>query len=217
MPGTWTRRAPLTGVVAVLLFVAAAIVGGETPDFDAPGQEVIDFYVENEGSQFAASILAAYGGLFLIFFAGALRSVLRRTEAAPGGLSAVAFGGGLVAAVGVLTFAGLSFTLADGGEALEPGAAQALSALNGDFFFPLATGISALLLSSGIAMVRSDALPGWLGWIAIVLGVLAVTPVGFFAFLAGLIWIVVTAIVFTVRPVAGAGPPPREAVPPPSV
>lgn len=211
MRGTWARRAPLTGVVAVLLFVAAAIIGGETPDFDAPGDEVIAFYTEEEGSQFAASILAAYGALFLVFFGGALRSALRRTERESGGLSAVAFGGTLLMAMGVLIFAGLSFTLADGGDALEPGAAQALSALNGDLFFPLAVGTAVLLLSAGIAMVKADALPGWLGWIAIVLGVLAVTPAGFFAFLAGLIWIVVAGIVLATRPVTtAAGTPPPD-------
>jgi hypothetical protein len=201
------KFAPLSGVIAVLLFVIAAIVAGETPDFDEASEEVVSFYVEEESSQIVASILAAYGALFLIFFVGALRGALRRTEETSGGLSAVAFGGGLIAAVGVLIFAGISFTLADAADSLDPAAAQALNALNGDFFIPLAVGMAALLIASGIGMVRGATLPSWLGWIAIVIGIAAITPAGFIAFLLGLVWIVVTGILLTLRPPTGTSGP----------
>ena len=82
MPDTWAKRAPLTGVVAVVLLIASFAIGSDTPDFDDSGQEVIDFYVDNEGAQFAASLLEALGALFLLFFAGTLRSAAR---AVPGG------------------------------------------------------------------------------------------------------------------------------------
>lgn len=74
-------------------------IGGESPDFDESGQEVIEFYVDDEGAQFAGSLLEAFAALFLLFFAGALRSALRRGEGGTGGLSAVAFAGGIVQAV----------------------------------------------------------------------------------------------------------------------
>jgi hypothetical protein len=202
MPGTWSDRAPLTGIVAVVLVILAFVIGGETPDFDATGKEVLNFYADNEGSQFAASILLAYGALFLIFFAGALRSVLRRSEPGTGGLSAVSFGGGVLMALGMLVFAGLGFTLADGHDKFEPATAQTLNALNGDFFLPLAVGTSALMLGAGIAILRGGALPRWLGWAAVVIGVLAVTPVGFFAFLASGLWIIVASVLLLRSPAA---------------
>jgi hypothetical protein len=204
MPATWSERAPLTGIVAVVLLILAFVIGGETPDFDASGREVIDFYADNEGSQFASAILVTYGSLFLIFFVGALRSVLRRSEPGTGGLSAVAFGGGLLMALGLLVFAGLGFTLADAHDDLEPAAAQTLNALNGDFFQPLAVGTAALMLGAGLAILRGGALPRWLGWAAIVIGVLAVTPIGFFAFLASGIWIVVASVLMLRNPTASA-------------
>lgn len=202
MSASWRSRAPLTGVVAVVLFVIAAAVGGRTPGFDASSEEVLAFYTDNEGAQLASSLLATYGALFLVFFVGALRAALRRGEGESGGLSAVAFGGGLLMTLGILIFAGLTFTLADAGDALEPAAAQALSALNGDFFFPLAVGTTALLLASGISALGSGVLPRWLAWAAVVIGVVAITPAGFFAFLVGLLWILVTAVVLSRSPAA---------------
>lgn len=203
------RFAPATGVIAVVLFVIAAIIGGETPDVDVPGEEVLSFYGDDESAQFAGNILGAYGALFLVFFVSVLRSVLGRAEDAQGGpgvASTIAFGGGLLMALGILAFAGFGFTLADGHDSLEPAAAQALNALSGDFFLPLAVGTAAFLLGSAISIIRTGVLPAWLGWVAAVIGVLAVTPIGFFAFLAGLIWILIASVMlFTARPLEPAG------------
>ena len=62
---------------------------------------------------------------------------------------------------------------------------QTFSALQSDFFFPLAIGFSVFLLASGLAMLRTGLFPAWMGWAAVVLGVLSVTPAGFFALLVG--------------------------------
>ena len=37
MPDTWAKRAPLTGIVAVVLLIASFAIGSETPEFDASG------------------------------------------------------------------------------------------------------------------------------------------------------------------------------------
>lgn len=191
---SWAKRAPLTGIAAVVLLIGAFALGGETPAFDDSGRSVIEFYVDNEGSQLAASTIEALGALLLLFFAGALYSALRRGSGAPGGLPAVALAGGVIQAVGLLSFAGFSFVLADVGDKLEPGAAQALNALDGDFFFLVAAGTGSLLLASGASMLRTRAFPRWLASMAIGLGILAVTPLGFFAFLAYLIWITLASV-----------------------
>ncbi len=203
MTDRWTRLAPLTGVIAVVLAVIAGIVAGaEPPDADAPADEVVAFYVDEDSSLIAGSILTAYAALFLVFFAGALRVALRRAEA-QGGLSAFALAGGVIMALGTLIFAGLDFTLADTAGSLDPAAAQALHAISEQLFFPLAIGLATLFLASGIAIVRGAALPAWLGWVAIVIGIVALTPAAFFAFLLAGIWILVVSIWLAARPVAG--------------
>jgi hypothetical protein len=190
----WPALAPLTGVAFVILIVIAFVVGGETPDINDSPQKVLSYYNDHDSKQMFASAILALGTVFFFFFLGVLRTVLRAAEGAVGRLSAVAFGGGLVMGVGILAFAGFTFALADAADHLTPDAAQALNVLNTDFFFPLAAGLATLLLATGIAGVRTRVLPAWLSWIAIVLGVAAVTPAGFFAFLAFGLWVLVVSV-----------------------
>jgi hypothetical protein len=91
-----------------------------------------------------------------------------------------------------------------------------LSALQADFFFPLAIGFSVFLLASGLAMVRGLMLPSWPGWVALVLGVLAVTPAGFFAALAALAFILAMSIMLFMRGAPNMpGPRTTGPIPPP--
>jgi hypothetical protein len=200
MNGRWIQIAPLTGVLAVVLVVVAFLVGGDTPDGDAPPQEVVSFFTDHDSGQTVAAVLLAYAAAFLVFFAGILRSVLRKGEDAPGGPSAVAFGGALIAAVGMLLFSGLTFTLADFSDSLDPAAAQALNALNEDMFLPLAIGWVVFMLAAGIAWLRSAMSPRWLGWAAVVIGVVSATPVGFIGIPLGGLWILAVSILLARRP-----------------
>lgn len=191
----WHVLAPLTGVLFVALVVAAFIIGGETPDTNDSPQKILDFYVDNGNSQLWAGAVLAWATVPLMFFLGVLRSTLHAAEGSIARLSAVAFGGGIVMIVGVLSFAGFSFTLGDvADDGLTPVAAQALNALNSDFFFPVAVGTATLMIATGIASLGSRALPRWLAWPALVIGVVALTPAGFFAFLAFMLWTVATSI-----------------------
>jgi hypothetical protein len=212
MAGGWAQRAPWTGIVAVVLFVIAFIISGETPDFDASTKEVLDFYNGDQTNQVIASILLLYGAILLVFFAATLRSALRSAES----LSNLVLIGGSLMALGAVIFAGLNFTLADLAnsdhlERIAPGTLQSLNALNSDFFFPLVIGTAIFLLSAALAVLNSDVLPRWMGWVALVLGILAVTPVGFFAFLASGLWIIAASVMLlqrgrTAAPQPGAGP-----------
>ena len=208
MAQDWRRWAPLTGVVFVVLLVASFVVGDATPGVDDSANEVVSFYTDNESQMFISSICSGLAAVFFLFFVGSLTSVLERGDTTRTGLSAVARAGGIVAAVGMLIFAGLTFTLGDAADSLEPEATQALNALNSDFFFPLAAGIATLLIASGLVVVRSGVLPQALGWAALVIGVVSFTPLGFFAFLASIAWVLVTSVILaraaTAPPVTGA-------------
>jgi hypothetical protein len=190
----WSALAPLTGVAFVVLTVVAFLVGGETPDVNDSPQKVLSFYNDNDSQQMWAAFFLSIGTVFLFFFLGVLRAVLRAGEGAVARLSAVAFGGGLVLGTGILAFAGFTFALADTADHLTPDAAQALHVLNSDFFFPLAAGLGTLMIATGLSALRSRVLPSWIAWIALVLGIAAVTPAGFFAFLAFGLWTLVVSV-----------------------
>jgi hypothetical protein len=190
----WSALAPLTGVAFVVLTVIAFAVGGETPDVSDSPQKILSFYNDNDTEQMFAAFFLSLGAVLLFFFLGVLRAVLRAGEGAVGRLSAVAFGGGLVLGTGMLAFAGFTFALADAADHLTPDAAQALNVLNSDFFFPVAAGLGTLMIATGLSALRSRVLPPAISWIALVLGIVALTPAGFFAFLAFGLWTLVVSV-----------------------
>ena len=204
----WT---PLIGVAFLVVLIASFVVGGEPPDADEPVQEIVDHYSENQDAIRIGAVLAGVAGVLLIFFG----SVLRRALAAgdrDSSLPTVAFAGTVVLAAGAAVDGTISFSLAESAEDIDPAAVQALQALWDNDFLPLAVGLSTLLLAAGLSVARTGVLPKWLGWIAIVLGILALTPVGFVAFMVGALWIVVVSVLLAMR--ARAVPPDRPATTP---
>ncbi len=101
--------------------------------------------------------------------------------------------------------------LAEGAEDLEPTAVEALQGLWDNDWIPFVLGAGSFLLASGLSTIAHGALPKWLGWIAIVLGVLTFTPIGFVGFLGGALWILIASVVLTMR--ARADTPSSPAAP----
>ena len=197
--------APLTGVAFIGLAIASFAIGGEPPDVENPVPEIVDHYVDNKDSVIIGGVLAGLAAMFLVFFGGYLRTVLSAAEGPGGVLSAITLVGTAVMAVGIAIDVTISVALADAAEDIEPAAVQALQALWDNDFVPIALGTELFLFSAGISIVRHGALPKWLGWIAILLGLVGVTPIGFAAFLGGAIWILVVSVLLALRGRAASG------------
>lgn len=197
--------AALTGLAFLVLAIVAFAVGGEPPDptSDKP-QEVIDFYADNEGRQVVSAILVGIAATLLVFFGGVIRKVLRDGEGPGGGiLPAVAFAGTIIIATGLAIDATITIALIEAVDAVEeevdPVAVQTLSVLYNNDFVPFAVGSQIFLIAAGLSIVRHGALPKWLGWIAIVLAVLAVTPIGFVAFIGMGFLVAVFSVILALR------------------
>jgi hypothetical protein len=188
------RFAPLTGILFVALIVLAIIIGGETPDNDDSRQAIVDFWRDNDTAQIWSNILGAWATVFFLWFAATLRSALRRGEQGPARLSTLSFGGAVVAAVGLLSALSLNFAVADSVDDVPASVTQTLTVLSNGFFFPIAAGYAVFFLAVGVLSVRTRMLPAWLGWVTVLLGIVCLTPVGFFALLLGLVWIVAVSI-----------------------
>jgi hypothetical protein len=191
--------APLTGVAFVVVLVVGFIVSGEPPNADEPVQEIVDHYVDNKDAIMVGSGLTVAAATLLVFFGSVLRQVLAARAGGDSILPRVAFAGTLLVAVGGGIDQSLSFALADRADDIDPVAVQALQAYWDNDFVPFAIGQALLFLGAGLAIVRYRALPVWLGWVAILLGISSMTPVGFIAFPGGAVWIIIVSILLTLR------------------
>jgi len=198
MSRNWGRFAPLTGVVFVILVLISAFLPGDAPDSNATGAAVIAYAKSNQSRIDITAVVIAVSLLFGLLFYGELRRVLRQ-DPDNESLATVSFGGAvLFAAAGGLS-GGLSLALADVPSKLDPAAAQTLNILLRDVPMVMFSGIGILMVAAGLAIVRSRVLAVWLGWAGIVLGLIAVLPLGFIALILGAVWTLVTSIVLTMR------------------
>ena len=214
----WERYAPLTGVLFVIFTVAGIAIGmSDSPD-DFPGEisEIVEYYQDDPGRIMLGSWLGLVGGFFLIWFGGSVRAHLR--DAGEERLGTVAFGGAVAAAaVGLLIdTANLAAAFrADEDDAIDPAAATALfdfanSAIGGAL--PIA--IAVFVAATGIAALRTGALPRWLGIVSLVVvaGLLTFFVAWLFTGVALLWALIVSIVLFRAQapaavPAAPAGPP----------
>lgn len=204
---------PLTGVAFVVIAIVGAVVGGEPPGADEGAQAVANHYRDNDSSILVGAALIGVALTFLIFFAGFLRRALRQAEGEGGVLSLVAFAGAVVLATGAAVDAMLTFAMAEAADDIAPAQLQTLQAVWDNDFMPMAVGLQVLMLAAGLSIVRHGALAAWVGWLAIVLGVVAITPAGFVTFIGSGVWILIASVMLALRARAGAtaqpsGPPP---------
>ena len=213
----WVRWAPVTGLIFAVLIIVSFAISGETPDVNDSGQHVINYFTDNKDSQLASGFLGAYASVFFLFWGATFRGYIRRVSPESSTLAALSFGGAVALAIGGAIFSGITVALSDAPDKLDPGAAQALNVLNNDLFPPLIVGVAVFSIANGLATLRWGILPAWLGWVALLIGVVAITPIGFFGALAMVVWTIVVSILLLVRgrnePTRATAPPPASSVP----
>ena len=199
------RLAPLSGLIFMALLIVAFAVGGDTPDVDDSTEDVVALWTDNKDENIASAIIGAFSTLFLVWFAGTLRTALRGPLQADDRLPTIAFGGFLILALGILVNAAIQLAVADSVGDVPAEVTQSLSVLYSDFFFPFAAGTVLGLGASGVAILRHATFPSWLGWAGIAIAVIFI-PLWFVgAPLAG-IWVIVISVMM-LRGVPGAGEP----------
>ena len=193
-----------------MILIIGFAIGGEPKSADDPVKEIVDFYVDNKDSVMIGAILGAV--------AGTLPDLLRRLPAqgVAGGrraraetLSLISFVGLVIVAVGVAIDATISFALAEAADDIDPVAVQTLQALWDNDFIPIQLGVLAFIWATGISVIRTGALPKWLGWVLILFGMVGVHPDRIRRCCGSAIWILVVSIMLTLRARSGTvGPGP---------
>ena len=191
-----TRILPLTGVAYAALIIVGDLIIGEFPDADTPLAELSRYFAAHSDQVRTGGELMIWGGLALGLFGIAVWARVREAGGAPvvAGLMLV---GTAVAVVSELIGAWSYVTLGNIGAnpAVTPEALQAWyvgSQFGGG-------GGTLLMLGLCAAGVFARAIPRWLAWTALLLGIAAVTPYGFAASMLFLLWTAVAGIVLTVR------------------
>jgi hypothetical protein len=193
--GRLERLAPLSGVLFFVLVVAAIVIfPDETPSADDSRAKVVKFWLEHDSEAVASSIVIALAAIPLVWFAGTLRAASRAAEGAEGRLSATAFAGAIILAAALVIGGTMQFVIGDAADDLPPVAIQTLSAASSDFFFPFLVGIFLWLFATALVILRHGLLHAAFGWLAILIAIVAITPIGFAGFIAAPVWVLAASI-----------------------
>jgi hypothetical protein len=197
MSGRWGRWTSLTGAVFAVLIAVGVFAGSETPEPSAGPVKVYAYYAAHISSIETSAILFAISVLFIVIWGAVLARYLRDSGGSRGA-EVLVVPGAVLFAVGALTIASIEYGTAHNLHYLSAETARTLNILTDIMFLPLIAGGFFFALGSGIAVVRGAALPKWLGWAAIVIGIAAIVPPASFpALLAFAIWsLIVSTIVF---------------------
>jgi hypothetical protein len=202
---TMRRWLALCGVGAAVLFAVGTVLGGPSPQDDASASKVVSYFRDHVTITRVGSLLLALAGVLVVLFAARLREVLQSGQPGRDVLSLAAFGGAVILAAGALLDAVVGFALVQAADHKFGAPAQTLNVMFNNDFFMVTGGIAVLLLATGISTVRRPVLPRWLGWAAIVIGVLSLAgPAGFLGAILAIVWLLVVSIRLFVRKDLGA-------------
>jgi hypothetical protein len=204
------RLVPLAGVGYAALAIAGDLTIGRFPDSSTSTSSLASFYAAHHVRVAAGGMLLAWSTLLLGVFGAALWDRARSVGSHPIVTAVALVGTGAAVATGLQAAATYWITAHVSTEAATtPAALQAWHIAGSEGAF--AGGVALLLLASAAAGLGRRAVPAWLAWLAIVLGLLQLTPLGFLASMAFLAWAAAAGITMTLRPRSSwsvAGPDP---------
>jgi hypothetical protein len=214
-PGTTALRriAPLAGVLFAASSIAGDLTIGPFPDGSTPAADLPDYYSAHGGQVALGGTLLGIGGVFFAIFAAAVWARVRGVV--PAVVSGVVLLGAAADTMADLN-SGAGYNLLGGIGAdrnVTPQALQALHIYGAEF--GVGGGATLFLLGVAVAGIGYRAVPRWLAWTGLVLGLaqFAPSPYGFFASMILLVWVAAAGIALAARPdpvpaSAGAVPQP---------
>jgi hypothetical protein len=147
------------------LGAAAAVIDAGTVSVRDPAETITAYFVDNQATLLAQSLLFVIGAGIFVWFLGSLRSFLARGEGHTGRLSEVAFGAGLIYVAISLAAQGFQIGLATTAEAgtVQP----ALLATTWALFSIASVPLAVMLGATAAVSLRTRVLPAWLGWLSL--------------------------------------------------
>ena len=203
---TYQRALAISGIVAAVLLAVAVVLSGDRPDDSQTAAKALSYWDDHQTQEIASALIVHAAAALFVFFGAGLRSALRSGEAEEATYSVVAFGGAVLAAAGFVIAGMLGLAAATAASHGGQQAVYTINQLSAVDWIPFTAGLSVLMLAAGVGGLRTLALPRWLSWVAIVLGVGFFTPVGAFGFLLVPFWVIAVSVVLYRRS-EGVGAP----------
>jgi hypothetical protein len=178
MTDRYARFGAATGMGFVLLVLIGFAVQPSPPSADASASDVLNYVVDHQNALHANQLIFGIAGLLFVWFIGTLRSYLATAEGGPGRLAGTAYGAGIAAVSVLIVSFGLTAAAAFHPAANGPETTRALVDAG---FMIAAVGApvgAAFLFANGILILRTEVLPTYLGWVALVAGVLNLLGLG---------------------------------------
>jgi len=175
--------------------IASAKVKGDT------GAENLNSFQQHSDGILLAGLLWSIGVVLFIWFLGSLRSHFAAAEGGVGRLTALAYGGGLAAAVLTILIPAGDQVAALNKDEIDASGASVLHNLSDGFFVAAEYVLPVFFFASAILALRYAALPKWLGWLSVLIGlVLLVGPIGWAAYIfATPVWIIIVSVTLWMR------------------
>ena len=185
------------GLAFLLIFLAAMIASGDDISEDATGKEVLAAVSGHKDGSYIAVFLYAPAVAALCLFGARFRSLLSPVAGAARQL----FQYGLLLYAASLTIgAVLDLALVAAQDHGQEQVAETVNVLSNDFWIPMTIGTAILLIGAGLSVLRTALLPRWMGWVALVVGVISLLgPGGFAGFFVTPIWIAIAGVMLAVR------------------
>ena len=169
---TMQRVAAASGVLFVLFTILSVVFsGGESPDWADPAGEYVSYSQDNADEVQLSSLFLLLAAVELLWFTGFMRGELGRVEARHRGFTRAAhpvLAGGTVAAAGLALVALTSAVAVSQPADTSPDVVRALHHLSFASFSLAAVGLIGFLAGAGLLILRSVALPKWLGIVALI-------------------------------------------------
>jgi hypothetical protein len=199
---SWERLAALAGVVFIVFYVAAFLLGIEVGNSD---REILDYYASSShrAKELIAFFLIAGAALALIVFTAAVRSLIRRPEQDTSMLGSLALAGGTAQAALILAgnavSRGAGFASMDKDFHLDPNTRRYLEDIGYLLFVSGALAGILLVVAVSLAALRYGLLPRWLGWTGFAVAVLLPTAIAFLGFLIFVAWMLAVSVTLATR------------------
>ena len=169
---TFEKLIPWSGAVAALCWIGQDSLQ-KMYSKDTPGAATTELIRNNLGLNYAAQGCLVVMGIALLFFATAVRNLLRSGEAREATYSSVAYAGWLVVVAGLSQMVMWSWGLINGAaDAADDAALQSLSYVAYFGWAGMGIGLATAFIATGLGGIHSAVLPKWFGILTIVLGVL---------------------------------------------